>query len=259
MQRNTGKLAPVAVVTSTPGRPVPPTRIPAPVVIATIEPPHTPQPTPSPSPSPSASVAATAEPTVRPSLEPTPQPSPAPTRKPTPRPAPQPSFEPTPRPSSEPAPAEAREPNARAAASTAAVAVAPASPKALPAQTAQTPAAEPTRRSAESPVAQVGPTQTSSAYDERASAVVRRYIDALIRGDEKTARAALGGGQGALSEQAFLDPGARIVSVKVTRLDASNASVGCEIDAAKGHYYGTYHVTAASNGPYIAEHDYIKV
>jgi hypothetical protein len=88
---------------------------------------------------------------------------------------------------------------------------------------------------------------------------VRRYIEALIRGDEKTAYLALGGEGGTLSEQAFLDPAARIVSVKVTRIDASNASVGCEIASAKGHFYATYHVTAASSGPYISQHDYIKV
>jgi len=89
--------------------------------------------------------------------------------------------------------------------------------------------------------------------------VVRRYIGALIRGDEKAAYAALGAGDGSLSEQSFLDPGARIVSLKVTRIDASNASVACEIAAAKGHYYGTYHVKAGVGGAYISEHDYIKV
>jgi hypothetical protein len=80
----------------------------------------------------------------------------------------------------------------------------------------------------------------------------------VIRGDEKTAYGALGG-SGTLSEQAFLDPTSHIVSLKVTRIDASNASVGCEIESAKGHYYATFHVTAATGGPYISEHDYIKV
>jgi hypothetical protein len=89
--------------------------------------------------------------------------------------------------------------------------------------------------------------------------VVRRYVDALIRGDEKAAQSVLGAGGGTLSEQAFLDPNAHIVSLKVTRIDASNASVGCEIAAAKGNYYATYHVTAGTGGPYISEHDYIKV
>ncbi len=92
---------------------------------------------------------------------------------------------------------------------------------------------------------------------------MRRYIDALIRGDEKTAYSALGESPGtapgALTEESFLDPNARIISLKVTRIDASNAAVACEIRSAKGHYYATYHVTASSGGPYISEHDYIKV
>jgi hypothetical protein len=110
------------------------------------------------------------------------------------------------------------------------------------------------------PVAAVpAPSATAqSSYDDHASAVVRRYVDALIAGDDKTALSALGG-SGTLSEQAFIDPTSRIVSMKVTRIDASNASVGCEIASAKGHYYATYHVTAATSGPYISEHDFIKV
>ena len=88
---------------------------------------------------------------------------------------------------------------------------------------------------------------------------MRRYIDALIRGDEKTARNALGSNPGSLTEQSFIDSSTRIVSIKVTRIDAANASVGCEIASAKGRYYATYHVTAASSGPYISEHDFIKV
>ena len=101
-----------------------------------------------------------------------------------------------------------------------------------------------------------------SAYEQHAAGVVRRYIDALVRGDRQSAYSALGqsaGATGSLPEQAFLDPSAHIVSLKVTRIDAANASVGCEIASAKGHYYGTYHVTAGGGGAYISEHDYIKV
>jgi hypothetical protein len=119
-----------------------------------------------------------------------------------------------------------------------------------------TPTAAPASPSAASSAA--ASSASPSVYDEHASAVVRRYVDALIRGDQQTAYAALGG-SGTLSEASFLDPSARIVSVKVTRIDASNASVGCEIATAKGSYYATFHVTAATSGPYISEHDYIKV
>jgi D-serine dehydratase len=132
----------------------------------------------------------------------------------------------------------------------------PATPSTAPAV-----AAPPSAPQTSTPLSSALPetTPTTSPYDEHASAVVRRYLDALIRGDEKTAYAALGASGGTLSEQAFLDPSARISSLKVTRIDASNASVECEIVSAKGHYYATYHVTAATGGPYISEHDYIKV
>jgi outer membrane biosynthesis protein TonB len=246
MQRNTAKPVPVAVVTSTPGRPIPPTRIPAPVTIATLEPPHTPQA------SASATVTPTAAPTESPSLEPSPTPTGVPSPKPPRAPVPKPS----------------REPNSATAAPRAAHAVAAAPTPSetqtpepvVPASAIPSSGGSPASPVASArPVAPAAPVQTQSSYDERASAVVRRYIGALIRGDEKAAYAALGGTEGPLSEQAFLDPGARIVSLKVTRIDASNASVGCEIASAKGHYYGTYHVKASSGGPYISEHDYIKV
>ena len=148
---------------------------------------------------------------------------------------------------------------AKPAPAAAVVAAATNTPKPAAAEPTQTPvpAASPASSAASTAPAAVA-SQAPSDYDERASGVVRRYIEALVRGDEKTAKALLGN-EGTFSEQAFLDPSARIVLLKVTRLDASNASVGCEIAAAKGHYYGTYHVKAAAGGPYISEHDYIKV
>jgi hypothetical protein len=255
MQRNTPKVTPVAMVTSTPAtpaRPIPPTRLPAPITIATLMPPHTSQ-SQSPSPPPSATPSPATTPSLEPSVEPTSRPTLVPTAKPSLVTAARPPREPVLKPSLEPAP---REPNTSSAA---VVAAATSTPRAAPSEPAQTPAPEPSRSPAESAATLAAPVQTQSGYDERASAVVRRYLAALIRGDEKTASAALGGNAGALSEQAFLDPSARIVSLKVIRLDASNASVGCEIASAKGHYYATYRVKAASGGPYIAEHDYIKV
>lgn len=231
MQRGGGKDAAPAVATASPFAVTTPVR--APVAIATIEPPHrftpTPQPTPAPSPASTPSSAPTA------TLTPAPRPSPAPTTI-----------------------------AATAVPTTIAATVAPtalARPAATPVRVALV---TPAPLVSVQPEATAAPTTTTAAaavsgYDERASGIVRRYLDALIRGDEKTALTTLAAGAGTLSEQAFLDPNARIVSVKVTRIDASNASVGCEISAAKGHYYATYHVTAAAGGPVISEHDYIKV
>jgi hypothetical protein len=94
-----------------------------------------------------------------------------------------------------------------------------------------------------------------------ASGTVRRYLEALTRGDETTGYALLGGtdrGQ-QLSEQSFLDPGARITSIRAKRVDDSNATVEAEITSAKGTYSVNYHVTATSHGPIITQHDFIKV
>lgn len=232
MQRSTGNPVaasnPVAAPSATPLAPAAPSEQPtrAQVLIATFMPRRTPRPT--------------ATPTQAPS--PTPEPTQPPTQAPTP--AATPPAPPTPHPA---APAAAAVVSAATPERTATPAAAVATAAPVPATAAPAP-----------PAAATAPAAVQSAYDEHASAVVRRYVDALIAGDDKTALTALGG-SGTLSEQAFIDPSSRIISLKVTRIDASNATVGCEIVSAKGHYYATYRVTAATSGPYISEHDYIKV
>lgn len=93
--------------------------------------------------------------------------------------------------------------------------------------------------------------------------LVRGYLEALIRGDEASGYAALGGDPGdpglTLSEEAFLDPSARVTSVRTTSADAQTALVEAEISTAKGMYYGTYHIAYGKHGAYITRHDYIKV
>jgi hypothetical protein len=239
MQRGGGGPAPVAtplvIVTSTPGTAF----TPRPIAIATFEPPRTPRPSPSPTPT----APSTAEPT--PSAPPSPRPTQPKEAASALAARPERVAQAVPVPLSSATPTMHAAPNPPTS-----------NPRAASVDTEPTSApAAPTAAVAGTPGPQA---ETPSTYDEHASAVVRRYVDALIRGDEKTAYSALGG-SGTLSEQAFLDSSARIVLLKVTRIDASNASVGCEIATAKGNYYGTYHVTAASSGPYISQHDYIKV
>ncbi len=93
--------------------------------------------------------------------------------------------------------------------------------------------------------------------------VVRRYLDALIAGNETAAYAALGGSAGdhrsTLKEEAFLDKDARITSLHATHTDAGGATVVAEISATQGNYVATFHVTHGSNGSFIDQHDYIKV
>lgn len=92
---------------------------------------------------------------------------------------------------------------------------------------------------------------------------MRRYVDALIAGNENAAYAALGASPGdpnaRLSEEAFIDRGTRITSIRTTGINGNGATVEVEFSSSRGAYYGTYHVTTTPNGPVIDQHDYIKV
>jgi len=96
-----------------------------------------------------------------------------------------------------------------------------------------------------------------------APAVVRRYLDALLHGNEAGAYTALGGAAGdpglTLSEESFLDPGAKIDSLRTTPVSPMEAQVDAEITSAKGTYEATYRVKYGPHGAYITSHDYIKV
>lgn len=96
-----------------------------------------------------------------------------------------------------------------------------------------------------------------------AVALVRRYLDDLIAGDETGAYAALGGTSSdrslVLKEEAFLDKDARITSMRVSRGDTSGATVDAEITSGRGSYVATFHVIYGPNGSVINQHDYIKI
>jgi sigma54-dependent transcription regulator len=64
---------------------------------------------------------------------------------------------------------------------------------------------------------------------------------------------------GTVKEAAVLDPSARIASIRVTRSDASGAFVEADVTTARGSYVATFHVTTATTGGTIDQHDYIKV
>lgn len=90
---------------------------------------------------------------------------------------------------------------------------------------------------------------------------VRRYLGDLIAGNESGAYAALGkspGDAGALSEEAFIDRGTRIVSMRTTSTDPTGATVEVHLSSARGEYDATYHVISGPAGPIIDQHDYIK-
>jgi len=90
---------------------------------------------------------------------------------------------------------------------------------------------------------------------------VRRYLANLIAGNEDAALADLGKrpGEGGLSEEAFIDRGTRITSMRTTSGDANSATIEVELISGRGSYFATYHVTNGPGGPVIDQHDYIKV
>jgi hypothetical protein len=97
---------------------------------------------------------------------------------------------------------------------------------------------------------------------EAAQGVVRRYLNALMAGNEDGAYAALGGAAGArgyeLKEEAFLDKSARIVSIRTRQAGATSATVDAEIAAASGTYVVTFHLSNGPGNPVIDAHDYIR-
>jgi hypothetical protein len=186
----------------------------------------------------------------------TPSPTPEPTATPAPTAAPRATTRPT-----------AAATTAPAAATAAPATVAPRHVAAVPVPVVITPAPVRTAPTLP-PYAHAAGERSASEHPAEgfaglAQATVRRYLNALIAGDEGSAYAAFGATPGdpnvQLTEQAFLDSGAHISSLRVTRTDPSGATVEVELSTARGPYEATYHVTRGPNGPIIDQHDYIKV
>jgi len=190
-----------------------------------------------PSPAPSPSATASPKPTVRPSATITPKATPRATA--------------APRPSATPAAIQTAPPPTREPAATPVPIVItprPATPRPAP-----TPATE----VVVTPVPRPAPLTFSGI----AQNTVRRYLSDLIAGNENGAYAELGkspGDTGALSEEAFIDRGTRILSVHTTSTDPTGATVEVRLSSARGEYYATYHVANGPTGPIIDQHDYIK-
>ena len=183
-------------------------------------------------------------------------PSPEPTPSDLPSPSPEPSRSPTP--SALPSLAASAAPSERP-------------PPAIAPTAAPTTLATPVRKRSPAPPATMPPDAKPASATPSAQAVVpatpavavvRRYIDALKRGDEVGAFAALGGLPGdkglSLTEESFVDSKARITSVHSTPSEDGSATVELEIAAAKGTYFATFHVIQNAKGFVIDQHDFIK-
>ena len=199
-------------------------------------------------------------------LTPTPEASPSPTDSPSSTPSPSPAPSRTPSPSPTPIPSATVAPTATAASSPSPSPLAsnsvPSYAKPAAAVTAAPrPIVVATVVPALAPV--VRPVVAPPNPPDAATALVRRYIDDLIAGDESGAYAALGGTSSdrslSLKEEAFLDKDAHITSIHVSRADASGATIDAEITSTRGSYVATFHVTSGPNGAIINQHDYIKI
>jgi len=186
---------------------------------------------------------------------------------PTPSPPATASPKPTARPSATVTPKATASATARPSATPAAVQTAPPparEPAATPAPIVITPRPAPTRP-APTPEPEVVltpvPRPVPLTFSGVAQNTVRRYLSDLIAGNENGAYAELGkspGDTGALSEEAFIDRGTRITSMRTTSSDPTGATIEVRLSSARGEYYATYHVTNGPSGPIIDQHDYIK-
>jgi hypothetical protein len=196
-----------------------------------------------------------AHPTASPT--PTATASPTPTARPTgtatPRATPRATA--SPRPSATPAAAETATP--RATATPHEPAVTPTPIVITPRPATPRPTSTPVAEAVATPI----PRPTPLTFSGIAQNTVRRYLSDLIAGNENGAYAELGkspGDAGALSEEAFIDRGTRITSVRTTSSDPTGATIEVRLSSSRGEYYATYHVTNGPSGPIIDQHDYIK-
>jgi hypothetical protein len=93
--------------------------------------------------------------------------------------------------------------------------------------------------------------------------IVRSYLSALIRGDEKTAYRLLGAAPGdkhaGLDEESFINTSAQITSIKSAGASTAGSVVHAEIETAGGIYFGTYHVENKDGTYVITGHSFIKL
>lgn len=161
--------------------------------------------------------------------------------------SPAPTFAPSTAPTAKPTPAKTRT-------------ILPRSPKTpsptkSPTVLAVVPSASPTsKRSAPPSVPSVSPSPPPSAQS-RASTVVRSYLEALAHGDRAGAASYLAHG---LPSETFMNPDARIESIRSANIGAQQYRVTADVQTASGEYYVTFTVENGPLGLQITDHYAIK-
>jgi len=135
----------------------------------------------------------------------------------------------------------------------------------------EAPSATPTPVSTATPLAHVAATPklvapTSAAQvpakpiqavtsDDRASAIVRAYLNALARGDRSTAAGYLARGT---PSEVFMNTGARIESIRSANVGSEQYKVTADVQTGNGEYYVTFTVEPGPAGLQITDHYAIK-
>jgi hypothetical protein len=144
---------------------------------------------------------------------------------------------------------------------------APATPEPVRRTPAPTPRPRPARTPIPTPFATAPPTLTptppsgpriaaDTGFGKRAADLVRSYLDALIAGDDASARAALGG-SGTLGEKSVVDANTTIASIDAESSGAS-AIVRVQLSTPRGPVFARYSVERNADGPFIREHSFTK-
>jgi hypothetical protein len=103
--------------------------------------------------------------------------------------------------------------------------------------------------------------EVDSSFGRDAGALVRRYIGALVAGDEPAAAAALGEDASSpglhIAEEEFIDRSSRITGLR-THTSGETVTVETDIEAARGTYFARFLVARGASGLVIRDHDFIK-
>jgi hypothetical protein len=200
------------------------------------------------------------------SASPFPSRGPVPTRAPHPRATGSPPASPsaTPSPSASPSPAAspsvARTPTATPLLKTPTPAPKPTpSPAASPTVLIVTPAPRPSVRATPAPVPTAAPTGTPATIAgpssaDHAQAIVRSYLNALIRGQESFATGYLTSG---LATETFV-AGGKITDMDVARNPDDSFRVTASVSSPQGNYALTFRVVKTAIGMQISEHGTAK-
>jgi hypothetical protein len=104
--------------------------------------------------------------------------------------------------------------------------------------------------------------EVDSEFARESAQTVLLYLDALQHGDETSAYALLGGEPGSpglvLLEEAFMNAGARIVSIHATGT-STTASAQADVVSGQSEYDATYTLERGPTGPIIRSHTFTQV